>query len=399
MRILSTQVKTMPPTMDCGLCIYGDPEPEMRAWMAHWGIKGEESGAFTNLILPEDRDMGEMFEERMQRYTYMDGFSPNLNKHLHLGHLSNLCIASALYNLGVCHRTIAILGDTLESTLDQTDTQEAYETLCKRFNYHVTGKTFLASQMAVKEDLLKPGEGEYEGCKIVILEDKKIVAVKSDGSTTYFYQDIALAQHLDNSTLYITAKEQDDHFEKLKEMFPDQVNHLGIGFVTLNGGLKMSSRRGNTIYAEQLIQDITKEFGDEQVAINVIIGMMLKAHPTTGKSIRIEKITNPRTSPGLYLSYTMARLKSAGVTPDSHSSTGLGSFKSKELQFEEIRSREKLSPTHLLNALIRHCGNINKLYGTHKIAGSEKNKLMFTELLNDLALGMNLLGMHQIEKV
>lgn len=42
------------------------------------------------------------------------------------------------------------------------------------------------------KSILSDGEGEYTGTEVFNINNNKIVGIKSDNTTSYFYQDIAL---------------------------------------------------------------------------------------------------------------------------------------------------------------------------------------------------------------
>lgn len=157
----------------------------------------------------------------------------------------------------------------------------------------------------------------------------------------------------------------------------------------------MSSSEGNIIYMKDFIDNLMVLFnGDIKLVYNIIAGQILKSAPHTNKSIDTKLIGNPKLSLGLYLSYTMAHIKSCGVTTQKNTS-----FYSKELEFNELKSKINLSPNLLFESLANHCKKINKLYETHYIKGNEENIKIFSDLISDLELGMEKLGLFSIDKV
>lgn len=392
MKININKVKTTPSEFGFNFCVYGKPTEEITKWANHWEFDLVESGSFTNILIKEDTNLGDLFTEAVQ-YEYIDGFSPNLNKQLHVGHFSNLIIANAFQKLGLGKKFIAIFGDTLDGYVTKTEALKKYEQHCDDFDYGVD-KYFYASEMVLEDDtLLTDGEGTYEGSKIFDLEDEKLVGIKSTGATSYFYQDVALASKLNTSTLYLTGVEQDNHFKSLKKLFPN-TSHIGLGLVLLDGK-KMSSSEGNVIFMEDFINDLKKEFdGNLELVYNIIAGQILSSTPKSNKSINTKLISNPKLSNGLYLSYTMAHIKSCGVKTQD-----LPDFISKELKFSELKAKNTLSPNILFSALVAHCKKINSLYETHYIKGNEENIEKFSLLISDLELGMKKLGMFSIDKV
>ena len=288
--------------------------------------------------------------------------------------------------------------------VSKEDALNKFKEYCEKFNYKVD-KILFASEMKCDESKFIDGTGEYEGTKIVESGENKIVAIKKDGSTSYFYQDIALASTLNDETLYLTGYEQVNHFNALKNIFP-QVNHIGLGLVKFQASNKMdardnkqsgkmSTRLGNVIFMSDLMNDLMKEFdGNEKLCYNIFAGYILKNHPTSDKVFNMDTIKNSKNSPGLYLSYTVARLKSAGVEM-----SGQKDFFKQELQYNFLKSKSSLNPTYLFNALTELCKEINTLYSTHHIVGNEENKKMFGLLLSDLDFGMKKLGLFEVDKV
>lgn len=391
MKININKIKTTPSNFGFNFCVFGNLSDEIKEWCKYWNLQIVDSGSYKNIIINDSLCISDAFESN-SIYEYMDGFSPNLNKDLHVGHFSNLIIGNAFQKLGISKKSIAILGDTLEGK-DKGTCLKYYLNICSEFGYKIDD-IFYASEMELKDkSILKDGVGSYSGSKVFEIGDEKIVGIKSSGLTTYFYQDVALASNLNNSTLYLTGFEQNGHFSSLKKIFP-KINHIGLGLVLLDGK-KMSSSEGNVIYMQDFIDNLMKLFnGNIKLVYNIVAGQILKSSPFTNKSIDTKLIGNPKLSLGLYLSYTMAHIKSCGV-----STQGNNFYYSKELEFNELKSKINLSPSFLFEALVNHCKKINKLYDTHYIKGNNENIKLFSDLISDLELGMNKLGMFSIEKV
>lgn len=391
MKIDINKIKLIPEKFGFGFCKWGELDEELLNWTQYHGLKTEKSGPFTNILLNEDIIISDLFIEP-KSYKYVDGFSPNLNKNLHVGHLSNLVIANAFQNMNIGEQFIAIFGDTLDGKVEKEDALKKYYQYCKDFDYKVS-KEFYASEMKIKDDsILIEGEGDYEGSKAFDIDGQKIVGVKSTGNTTYFYQDVALAQELDADTLYLTGFEQNGHFQSLNKLYPT-VNHIGLGLIFLDGK-KMSSSEGNIIYLQDFIDDLMKEFGNIKLVYNILAGQILKSLPGGKKTIDTSLLDNPKISFGLYLSYTMAHIKSCGVMTKNYTE-----YDSQELAFADMKAKSNLTPNVLLDALVKHCKKINGLYETHYIKNNPENIELFSGLISDLELGMKTLGMFSIEKV
>ena len=332
-----------------------------------------------------------MFEPHIT-FEYFDGFSPNLNKHLHLGHLSNLILAKAIQKLGITNKTIAILGDTLDGTIQKEDALSKYKNYLSDFDYGLD-ELFYASEQILTDNILTDGVGDYAETKVFNLGDEEIVGLKSNGNTTYFYQDVALAQKLKASTLYLTGFEQNNHFNSLKKLF-SHIEHKGLGLVLIKGK-KMSSSEGGVYFAEDIINEVKDKFsGDGKLAYNILAGQILKYSLSTVKNINIDELNNVKTSMGLYLSYTMARMFSAGIKKEK-----IEKFSENKLNYYEFKSKYSMEPNCLFNALVELCKDINGLYVTHHIKDNTENQQMFQKLTNDLVHGCEKLGLFIIDKV
>lgn len=395
MKINVNDVKFAPTHVDprFQLCIFGLPNDKLVAWMKHWELESTYVQPYTNILIKDAMPIEDMFEGPTTLFEYVDGFSPNLNKHLHVGHMSNLVFAKAFQGLGIGKKFIAIFGDTLDGSVNKDHALDAYEHYCKQFRYKVH-RGYFASTMKLHDfTALVSGEGDYATTKVFDVAGEKIVGIKSDGSTTYFYQDVALAQQLKASTLYLTGLEQDNHFKLLNKMYP-QVSHIGLGLILLDGK-KMSSSEGNVIYLQDILETLLPQFNnDYNLVYNVLAGNILKSEPKSVKNINSETLSNPALSSGMYISYTMARMKSAGINLVRD-----GFYISSELAIRSLKSKVNLNPLHLYTGIVEHCKKINSLYRTHQIKDNPENAQMFYSLTCDLVIGASELGLLPVEKV
>jgi len=127
MKVDVNQFKEIPSPHGVGLCVYGGMSDEIKAWTEYHDIKTEFHGRFTNFLF-DGQDLDNCFNEG-KVYDYVDGFSPNLNKHLHLGHASNFVIAKALQNMGIGKKYIANLGDTVTGAVDKFEPHSPHEAI------------------------------------------------------------------------------------------------------------------------------------------------------------------------------------------------------------------------------------------------------------------------------
>ncbi|MCM1180257.1 MAG: arginine--tRNA ligase [Clostridium sp.] len=146
-----------------------------------------------------------------------------------------------------------------------------YELLGMEFD-HYLGESFYRDKTAdvVKRledaDLLK----ESEGAKIVDLEEYNMapcLITKKDGSSIYATRDLAAIFYRKETwnfekCLYVTGQEQKLHFAQVfkvvellgNEWAKDSLVHIPYGLVSLEGA-KLSTRNGNVIYAEDILNE------------------------------------------------------------------------------------------------------------------------------------------------
>lgn len=174
------------------------------------------------------------------------------------------------------------------------------------------------------------------------------VFINSKGLPTYEAKDIghfklkAEAEPAWDISIIVTGNEQAEYFKvvfaALRELFPEiqhkQLEHIPTGFLTLTTG-KMSSRKGNVLTGESLLEDMQLAAKDkaaesrtdnlstltEQVAVAALKYQILKHGVGSNIIFDKEKALSFEGDSGPYLQYTNARIHSvlekaaaAGIT-------------------------------------------------------------------------------------
>ncbi len=118
-----------------------------------------------------------------------------------------------------------------------------------------------------------------QGAEIVDLEKYDLnpaLIKKSDGATLYMTRDLAAAFYRHNEynfvqSLYVVGNEQREHFDQLKAVikemgydWADDIHHIPFGLIT-SGGKKLSTRKGNIILLEKVLNDAI-ELAKKQIA-------------------------------------------------------------------------------------------------------------------------------------
>jgi len=386
------------------ICVYHmNYTEEIQQWQLFHNIESITSGNYVNFKLGDLHNMDSLFEQ-ITYPDYIDGFSPNCNKELHIGHLSNLIIGKAI----TCLFKNWPFTEIMFTTNLVKNFSEAYrkkiEALLTEFKYQPNYYPYIKEIINDYEDYKIPlikGEGTYENTLIIDLNGSKKVCFKADGSSTYLMEDITILHGLIKPVWYVTGKEQAEHFAYLKEyakthLNADLVTHIPCGLVLL-GGTKMSSRTGKITLAEELINEVAIMFDNNRLlAYNIIAGQILQSSFSSDKIVDFDKLRNPKTSIGLYLSYTLARLHSAGIKLDSE-------YKSSMTNFIIHQSRFNITVNHLVLHMRDLDTRINKDYDNKKEfdISSEKEEIVnhFNDLGSELLFTIQLIGLFNIEKV
>ena len=216
-----------------------------------------------------------------------------------------------------------------------------YNLLGSKFDSY-NGEAFYNDKMDEIIDILdKKGVlKDSQGAKVIEVGDNMppCIVLKSNGSTIYATRDLAAilyrARTYDFSKcIYITATEQILHFKQIFEVakyivdekYQKGLVHVTYGMIRLKTG-KMSTREGNVIYINDLIEEAIKKSKDiilaknpeleniDEVAKKIGIGALVFNYLKSGKNkdiifdlddtLRFDGETGP------YIQYTYCRTKS-----------------------------------------------------------------------------------------
>ncbi|KKW32832.1 MAG: Arginine-tRNA ligase [Parcubacteria group bacterium GW2011_GWA1_53_13] len=250
------------------------------------------------------------------------------------------------------------------------------------------------------------------------------VFVTSKGLPTYETKDLGLAEIKKetapfDTSITVTANEQSDYFkvvfEALGRVHPEwqgQFTHVSHGMMRFAQG-KMSSRTGNVITGESLLEDLTKAArGREDVAVGAIKYSVLKSG--SGKDIIFdpEQSLSLEGDSGPYLQYALVRArallrkaKEAGVEVGKSDFPKEASVLERVLvHYSEVveRAAKELEPHYLTTYLTELASAFNSWYAQEKvIGGPHQNYGVFltTAVERTLAEGLSLLGIPTPEEM
>ncbi|OGG58592.1 arginine--tRNA ligase [Candidatus Kaiserbacteria bacterium RIFCSPHIGHO2_01_FULL_56_24] len=318
--------------------------------------------------------------------------------------------------------------------------------LCKRLGTKFDLEFFESETGPIGRDIvLRNVDGVFEKSDgAIVYKGEKVglhtrVFVNSAGLPTYEAKDLGNFELKEKEypkwdrSYIVVGVEQKEYlkvvFAAIKEVFPEAkdrvLEHIANGFLTLTTG-KMSSRMGNVITGESLIDDLItvakehavdsraedKEKLAQEVAVAAIKFQILKGG--TGKDIIFdrERALSVEGDSGPYLQYTHARTQAimekagdAGIKPKFDANVPADELVRLLFRFYETvkRAQEELEPHHVANYLIAVAGAFNSWYAKEQILDgtpAAAHKVALTDITRiTLKNGLWLLGIPAPEKV
>lgn len=292
---------------------------------------------------------------------------------------------------------------------------------------------------------------ESEGARIIDLEEQKMppcMICKSNGSTIYATRDLAaivyrVRTYDFDKCLYIVAYEQNLHFKQIfevakllgiSEKCQKGLEHVAYGMVHLKSG-KMSTREGNVIKVEELLQEaiqrvrsvieeknpeLTEEEKDDistKVGIGAIIYNDLAGSRIKDEIFDWDMILNFNGETGPYIQYTYVRtnsvLNKVGSIPELKD-IKVDVLEEKEAyeilklvySYEEIirNAAAKNEPSIISRYLIDLAKAFSSFYNENKIMVEDKDiqnaRVYLTYITNRiLKVGAGILGIQMPDKM
>lgn len=231
--------------------------------------------------------------------------------------------------------------------------EKIYKLLNVKFDSY-NGESFYSNKMQEVVDILeKNGKlTTSQGAQVVDLTDKGIktpcIIKKTDGTSIYATRDLAAilyrARTYDfDKCIYVVGEEQNLHFKQifevakyldLDEKYTNGLIHVSYGMIRLPEG-KMSTRKGNFVKVEDLLNDAIKKAGEilqdrndvdnkeiisKQVGIGAVIFEDLKESRIKNQVFDLNEALNFNGETGPYVQYMTVRTKSvlekAGYIPN-----------------------------------------------------------------------------------
>lgn len=298
-----------------------------------------------------------------------------------------------------------------------------YKKLGSNFDYYFfESQTGEIGKKIVEDNIGKVFE-KSEGA-IVFKGSHVRVFISSQGLPTYEAKDLGNAKNKYDKYPYdlsivVTGNEIKDYFkvvlEAMAQVLPDlakKTKHLPHGMLRLPTG-KMSSRTGDVITAEDLIEEVKKKVkGDEAVAIGAIKYMILRQAIGNDIVFDIEKSVSIEGDSGVYLQYAYARTNSllakAKMLTPSVNTNELGNTRQIErllYRFPEVveRAGKEYAPHYITTYLTELASSFNNFYAREQIISEDDEspyRLMITKAFNIVMKnGLTILGIPAPEKM
>lgn len=310
--------------------------------------------------------------------------------------------------------------------ISMVEFKRVYEMLGISFDSYA-GESFYRDKVSALVEELEQKKllQDSQGAKVIDLSAYGMppcLIVKSDGGSIYHSRDIAAVlyrkqtYHFDQC-LYVTGLEQTLHFKQIFKAIElmgydwyTNLKHIPYGLVSLDGQ-KLSSRKGNIIYAEDILKEATNraldsinaknpELADkEKIAKQIGVGAVI-FHDLFNQRIKNidfvwEEVLSFEGTTGPYVQYTYARAKSIlrkcswGMTTDVRSDTAdkplevSTAYLTDDVSFELLKTlngyeaavqeaAERYEPSVIARYLIRVTTNFNKFYHECPILQAEK---------------------------
>lgn len=328
--------------------------------------------------------------------------------------------------------------------------QKTYNLLNSKFDSY-NGESYYNDKMdAVVDELREKGLlKESEGAQVVDLSEYDMppcIIITSAGTTIYATRDLASLKDRINKydfdkAIYVVGNEQRLHFKQVFKVlelmgYPEyarKCEHVPFGLVVDKDGEKIGSRKGNSIFLEDIlkeaIQKVEKIIDEKnpgledkgevarKVGVGAIIFNDLSNSRIKDEIFDWDMLLNFQGETGPYIQYIYVRTRSllekAGYVPDLEN-INFSKLQEKEAvetlkllyRFNEFvtLAADKNEPSIISRYLIDVAQNFSTFYNEHKIITEDKTvqdaRLALTYAVGTvLKSGVTLLGMEMPNKM
>ena len=274
---------------------------------------------------------------------------------------------------------------------------EYFETIYKRLGTKFDFYFFESDAGKIGKEIVEENIGKIfeESDGAVVFKGDKFdpslhtrVFINSQGLPTYEAKDLGNAKmkfdkYEYTKSIVVTGNEIKDYFrvvlEAMKMVLPNLASitkHLSHGMLRLTTG-KMSSRTGNVVTAESLIDEVKeKTEGDEDVALGAIKYMILRQSIGSDIIFDINQSVSTEGDSGVYLQYAHARAsslidKATGIEIAYKERSLVHEVEKLLYRFPEIveRAGGEYAPSYVTTYLTELASAFNNFYANEEVIG------------------------------
>ncbi|NCN08132.1 arginine--tRNA ligase [Candidatus Parcubacteria bacterium] len=274
---------------------------------------------------------------------------------------------------------------------------EYFETIYKRLGTKFDFYFFESDAGKIGKEIVEENIGKIfeESDGAVVFKGDKFdpslhtrVFINSQGLPTYEAKDLGNAKmkfdkYEYTKSIVVTGNEIKDYFrvvlEAMKMVLPNLASitkHLSHGMLRLTTG-KMSSRTGNVVTAESLIDEVKeKTEGDEDVALGAIKYMILRQSIGSDIIFDINQSVSTEGDSGVYLQYAHARAsslidKATGIEIAYKERSLVHEVEKLLYRFPEIveRAGGEYAPSYVTTYLTELASAFNNFYAHEEVIG------------------------------
>jgi len=274
---------------------------------------------------------------------------------------------------------------------------EYFETIYKRLGTKFDFYFFESDAGKIGKEIVEENIGKIfeESDGAVVFKGDKFdpslhtrVFINSQGLPTYEAKDLGNAKmkfdkYEYTKSIVVTGNEIKDYFrvvlEAMKMVLPNLASitkHLSHGMLRLTTG-KMSSRTGNVVTAESLIDEVKeKTEGDEDVALGAIKYMILRQSIGSDIIFDINQSVSTEGDSGVYLQYAHARAsslidKATGIEIAYKERSLVHEVEKLLYRFPEIveRAGREYAPSYVTTYLTELASAFNNFYAHEEVIG------------------------------
>ena len=318
----------------------------------------------------------------------------------------------------------------------------------------MNGESFYSDKMdEVVSILEKSGKlTESNGAKIVDLTDVGIetpcIIQKADGASIYATRDLAAIlyrtrEYNFDKCIYVVGSEQSLHFKQIfavakylgiDEKYLSGLEHVSYGMIRLPEG-KMSSRKGNFVKVEDLLNDSINEVKSimsdkgiediniaKQIGVGAVIFDDLKDSRNKDQVFDLKEALNFNGETGPYVQYTTVRTKS--ILEKAKNEAGIEVNANTEIDYSKLTDEASLrvikllemfentikmaqgknEPSIITRYIVNLAESFSTFYNQNKVITDDesltKARLYLTYMVNiTLTNGLKLLGIEVPEKM